>query len=587
MSAAHKVGCRAWRGRLLLHVDAELPAVERTIFESHLEGCTLCRDALEFHLKVEELLHRSCGLEPDAGFEDRMAAGVLSRIDAAAREAKPLVASRARTARSWRFYAAAAAAACLALLLARGPGPALLEPLPEHGAASNGRAPARAGETVLRADAVVPARLDATRKAVYDALFQAGRTADYRAEFELRTAALAAEDWPIEGIVVAAIKAADADFAAAAIRGAAELSLSAALPALREAALRAETAPAALVALGQLAGDKEVARLERHLADAVLAGAAAAGLARSGSARGARALGNALDRPEIRDLALAALFDMGNVGVGELLRRRAGGDLFAAEALAARNLPSSGQVLELLSTSADPEVLEAALPCAHECGTRALSALRGLVAVPRVRRAALDAVVRIGGAAALNTLLNADACAGLPAGGAIEAAARADVRLAIVRVLRAAPDAADLTRSAARGPWGECLIATLARANGVVQDCLAAVFADSECRPARRAAAALALAEAGALDGPRALAAVCETALLDEDAAALILCAAARAGTSAEHAALLAPLSRATAEPLLERAGVIAARWKNDGIPPLPCEQARLSKLLAQALPRL
>ncbi len=584
MKRPHKVGCRAWRGRLLLHVDGELPAAPRIAFESHLEGCSLCREAVDFHLQVEELLHRSCGLEPDSGFEDRIAAGVLRRIDAAAPSGAQ-TAPVARASRARWFLVAAAAA--VALLLSRELWLPCFLPQPGRGAERSDSPLACAGTPPAPADAVAPARLEAARRAVYDALFQAGCAADYRGEFELRTASLAAEDWPIEGIVVAAIKAADADFAAAAIRGAAELSLTAAVPALREAALRAETAPAALVALGQLAGDQEVDRLERLLVDARLAGPAAAGLARGGSPRAARTLADALARPEVRELALTALLDMGNVGLGELLRRRAGGDAFAAQALAARDLPSSEQVLELLSACADPEVLEAALFYAHESGARALPALSALFATPRLRRAALDAVVRIGGAAALYTLLGAGVETDARAGGPHAAAARADVRLAMVRVLRAAPDAPRLARAAARGPWGERLVETLLCANGTLRDCLAAVFADRECQPARRARAALGLAEAGALDGPRALGTVFETALLDQDAAALILCAAARAGAGAEHVTLLAPLARSTAEPLLERAAVIAARWRSDGEPPLPCEQARLARLLAQALPRV
>ncbi|MFH0944377.1 MAG: hypothetical protein V2A76_04190, partial [Planctomycetota bacterium] len=78
-----------------------------------------------------------------------------------------------------------------------------------------------------------------------------------------------------------------------------------------------------------------------------------------------------------------------------------------------------------------------------------------------------------------------------------------------------------------------------------------------------------------------------EVAPTDTISAARLLVSAARVGAGPEQAEHLAPLSPALAERLLKRAGVIAARWASDGVPPQPFELRRLSKILDQSLPKL
>lgn len=80
MSLQGRLGCRSMRRALLDYADGEQSATDRFAFELHTEECAACRDAVGFHLKIEELLHRDAGIEADPGFEDRIVAGIRQRI---------------------------------------------------------------------------------------------------------------------------------------------------------------------------------------------------------------------------------------------------------------------------------------------------------------------------------------------------------------------------------------------------------------------------------------------------------------------------------------------------------------------------
>ena len=608
MKPRHMTGCRAWRKRLLAHLDGELPALEQLIFENHREECAACEQAVGFHLSIEQALHESAGPEPDATFEDRMVAGVFERLQAGMPvKPGPRPDLSDRTGRSgavpttrllsksgsFRLFAALVAAALVLVTLvqfalvpflarttapleqtAHGGGPKVPEGLPTVGLHSR---PSDRRLT-LEPDRVILTRLSAARETVHEALRSAGNAKDFRSEFNRQTATLSRERWPLEELVIGAIDHADPELANSAIRGVAELSFAAALPAVERATFRSRTAQEALVTLGTLAAERYLPRLKRNLAQPERTEAAATGLARSGSAVAARVLAQAATHADQQQVALKALLSMGAPGIGQLMRLREEGFVPAADLLRSSNLPTPSQIREVLERSDDPEVLRAVLPGAVDCGPDVLTALGRLIADDRLRRPALDAIIGIGEEPALMLLLG---------NSSLRGAAKLEVDLALRRILRASPAGTILAGQIARRPEGRILLEALVRAGEELQPYPLAIFEDRLALPENRATAAEWLASRGAVDPARLLAAVLEVALLSEAAAAQLLCSAARAGAGEADASKLAPISKRLSRHLLKRAEVIAARWAADGHPPHPWELRQLSKMITDTLPEL
>lgn len=602
MKRIHLKGCRPWRARLLAHVDGELEADGRLQFDLHRLECDACRDAVRFHQKVEELLHVSTGVEPDDQYEDRIVAGVFARIDEideidqVGSGPDTLMAEPAADRRTHRpillgkvsLLVLPLAAAALVLIFQRtgDDGSNLADsPVTTIGSATI-RAASVERTPTLDPDRIVPARLHAARRTVAEALDRARVAPDFRSEFLARTAGLRSEDWPVEEMVIAAINDPDAELARCAITGAAELALDEALPAVERATFRTETAHCALRALGSFENDRTIRRLERSLWKPELARSAADGLVRLGSAEAARILARFAADPARRELAFDALLSMGTRGVGELLRLRAAGDMAAAELLARNDLPTRQQVLILIETSRDLALIDAALARATECGTAVLPLLERFLGIPELSDRTLDTVVGIGGPPALAFLLSAGSNPDHDRTPALESSLDQAIRR-LARATPASEDGGERIQDAARGPLGDRLLAALQGNDPSLVRLLRQIADDPTGRPRRRARAAVLLADAGQLRPASALANVVEIALLDEDAAALLLCAAAMAGADTAHANLLRPLPRSVSERLLKRAAVIAQRWRREQHPPQPFELERLSRLLADALPRI
>ncbi|HRF60523.1 MAG TPA: anti-sigma factor [Fimbriimonadaceae bacterium] len=72
------MNCRCAQNLLSAYVDGELAGVEMLRLREHLGVCPACREEVEALRAMKRLLSRSPQVEPPAGFEDRLAAIVLT-----------------------------------------------------------------------------------------------------------------------------------------------------------------------------------------------------------------------------------------------------------------------------------------------------------------------------------------------------------------------------------------------------------------------------------------------------------------------------------------------------------------------------
>jgi len=538
-------GCRAWRRRLLDYLDDVLSTEDRLTVELHAQACEPCNKALRFHQWVEQALHLDSGVEPDAGFEDRILRGVEQRLRQRDEPAE-VVGAASRPLLRVRTWLMTAAAVLLLTVFGHLPreNPHQItdeftdEFTDENFADTEQR---MRGESRAAADPDDPddqvdrQRLEQARRTVRDALQVASQAEDFRAVFQEQTASLAG--WPVDGLVLAVIG--DSELGLAAIRCVCEQNLRSAAPALRRAVHRGPHAGAALIALGTLGDASALTLARRRLDDADLSADAVEALVRHGSPAAARVLA---DRD---DTTMAALARMGTPGVFELLRREARGNTAATDILDSQGLADAEDLMLLVQQFPDADAdAEAALAWVARC-------------------------VQSGGADAADAILAAHEH-GLVEPGTADAA--------LLRLLRDESDPrlqCEVAVHLARGRAGERLTRLLGERD---VDLLDAIFRDDGAALDVRAAAAVRLASLDALDGQDALKLALDSGDNAPAAAALLLCCAARAGVATDDTRL---------SDSLRRARVVAARWKDDGRPPWPWERDRLERQIARVLPRL
>ena len=581
-------GCRKWRRELLRFLDDELAVERRLLVEHHLDDCGSCRDAARFHLEVERVLHLDAGLEPDAAFEARIVTGVNERLLSAAvghRRDRPswLLAGAAVTA--------AAAAVCVAVVAPRPParsdrvevGVAVAPvPAPSTPAAPEGPVHPQP-DRIADADPIEPARLLAAQRTVRDALLVAcSADDDFREVFFARTSALADERWPIDGLVRSAIDDPDPALSNAALRGAMELDVKGALPAVHRAVRRDETADAALLALGALErGPVVPVSLRRGLDEPTRVDASIDGLVRHGSPAAARLLAERIDDPDLGQRALAGLLRVGNHGLAELLRRPAAVERHLQPMLARGDTPEvASRLAALLDQTTDADIVERCID---------LSTTAGAVMFPAVGRRLDDDAHRSHALSALADAAATEALVEIMRGAARGAVVRDDARRELTRSIELFCDRS-LALAAARDSDGLLLVEALDATGRFDAWSLRLWLDDGSFPPPVRAEAALRLAMADAVLPEPLVEKAMVTLLVDVSSSARLLVAAARAASEGDIVALadrLAPIGRVSAREILRRAEAIAGRMRQSERLPEPHELRRLIKRLRAAVPRL
>lgn len=594
-----RFGCKGERAHLAAYLDERCDATERLAFDHHLESCADCRRAVAFEESVEEALHRGVGPDFDADYEQRVLTGMWERIDrdaAPAPTAKPAVLSKpARREkpvslampRPWIFVTLAAAAIVLTIALWKGRtdpsgavGPGLRDV-----AASDPHSIDRAGDSAPSESAINTANdtaidIDAlreVRRRVRETLTRVALERETPSVVPPEFAELASEKWPVPSLLRAAIDDPDPAVAIGAMRVAVLADIASCAPAMRRAAKRQGTAATAIECLGRIGDLESVDLIERAMRSAELAPAAIAALEYLGGDESITRLVAVLDDPKNAEQALDALLALGAPGLGELLVRASHGDVFVADALAARSSITLDRLEEILRTGVDPRRVNAAIDRASRFGDRAIPALLPLVSVSMVRDAALAALVEIGTAPALEALLAATARQSLH-----PVLASRTVRAILRGFLDPAASAARIAASEHGPTFVSLLLAP--EAIDEAAEVLGTIVAVPRIALLTRIDIAFALVDHELLDADVAVALAAEAVASGRHAlAARALIAAARSGANLDS--LTRAREGSSLADVCEKAEQLAARWRRDGAPPADAEQANLVRRIERALP--